>query len=241
MFKKDNKFVLPSSFTNGVSKVLPDAIIEMIISYCRDRTIIYFQKKFPRLLQTMTITNTNAICQQLQQHIRKMTIYNYNYNKAIKYFANLIYLSCHNNKLITDDIFVELPNLLTLHCGNCDNVTGRTLFYLINLMELYCGRCKNIDDCAFVGLSRLERLYCNECKIRGLTFKHLHNLNDLICYKCPNLSDDAFYGLNKLTHLDCRYNKLTGVSVCDLTNLVELKCDSCPITVIVLMITHSLH
>src|SRR5439155_13888671 len=49
---------------------LPDSIIQHIFTFCNERLVIYFHKRYPNLLRTSCVTKLHLINQSLQHHIR---------------------------------------------------------------------------------------------------------------------------------------------------------------------------
>src|SRR5436853_143228 len=122
-------------------KTVPSVIVEKILSYCHTKQIIYFQKKYPRLLQIVLISNIYSVLQSRRHYIRKL----YKCGKAKYSVAKLINLThvtiLTNLPIINDELF-GLHKLIYLNCDGCHQVTDTTINKLKNLVELRCDGCK---------------------------------------------------------------------------------------------------
>lgn len=230
---------------NNIMQFLPEVLIENIFSYS-EKTIIYFHKKFPKLLNTSILTKPHLISQKYRDQIKQLVLsydiwHNYNMNSSDQKYLifndlkGLSEFNCANICNINDEIFTCIPNVTKLICVGCSRLTNNSIMNLINsntygLTHLNCSCCYMKKILTHQKTYGLKKNCCNNCmpKLSGIAINQHINLSVLICAGSNLITDDAFTTLSNLTKLHCQgCNNITGNTFHHLTNLTELDFSGC--------------
>lgn len=146
---------------------------------------------------------------------------------GISSFANLIYLNCSQNQLLSLNLN-DLTNLQFLSCNN-NQISSLNVSGLINLRFLSCSAIYDLSSLNVNGLTNLKFLGCDSCQLTSLDVQGLINLEALYCSD-NQLTSLNLQGLANLNRLNCMLNNLSSLNVQGLTSLIELECPNNQLT-----------
>ena len=143
-----------------------------------------------------------------------------------RYFKNLEYLYCSNNRLTTIDVTKNV-NLKGLYCY-LNQLTTLDVSKNVNLKGLYC----DSNQLAFLDVSKnlnLTTLYCSSNQLITLDVSKNLDLTTLACSSNQLTALDISKNVN-LNDLYCYLNQLTTFDVSNNVNLNKLYCGSNQLT-----------
>ena len=124
----------------SIKQLFPSDIINIILQYAGNTTIIQLQDYFPNSLKYITIN---------EKELKLINRENYRYIRK---------LNCSRSKNITDEDIQHLTHLMKLDCSDCHKITGNGIKHLVRLTKLDCASCFDIADKSIQHLVRLTEL-----------------------------------------------------------------------------------